>query len=178
MEPIQIRTGVKDIKAGLEHTVVLDTNKRVYAWGSNEYNQINSSNNKIIMTPYMITDYSELIGAGDYQTYYHGTDFELCGIGKNERGMISNNLYSLFYIQKISCGDKHAAAIDLNGQLWVWGDNSKGQLGTILSNGESYTVEPINTGIYADNIYAGENITAIYRRRSGLSIRKCLWREY
>ena len=24
----------------------------------------------------------------------------------------------------------------------------------------SYTVEPINTGIYADNIYAGENITA------------------
>lgn len=160
MEPIQIRTGVKDIKAGLEHTVVLDTNRRVYAWGSNEYNHINSSNNKIIMTPYMITDYSELIGAGDYQTYYHGTDFELCGIGKNEKGMISNNLHSLFYIQKISCGDKHAAAIDLNGQLWVWGDNSKGQLGTILSNGESYTVEPINTGIYADNIYAGENITA------------------
>ena len=129
LEPIQIRTGVKDIKAGLEHTVVLDTNRRVYAWGSNEYNQINSSNNKIIMTPYMITDYSELIGAGDYQTYYHGTDFELCGIGKNERGMISNNLHSLFYIQKISCGDKRAAAIDLNGQLWVWGDNSKGQLG-------------------------------------------------
>lgn len=85
MEPIQIRTGVKDIKAGLEHTVVLDTNRRVYAWGSNEYNHINSSNNKIIMTPYMITDYSELIGAGDYQTYYHGTDFELCGIGKNEK---------------------------------------------------------------------------------------------
>lgn len=100
LEPIQIRTGVKDIKAGLEHTVVLDTNRRVYAWGSNEYNQINSSNNKIIMTPYMITDYSELIGAGDYQTYYHGTDFELCGIGKNERGMISNNLHSLFIYKK------------------------------------------------------------------------------
>ena len=32
-------------------------------------------------------------------------------------------------IKKISAGDSHSLAIDKSGNLWVWGDNSFGQLG-------------------------------------------------
>lgn len=40
-----------------------------------------------------------------------------------------------------AAGKDHNIAIDLNGQVWVWGDNSKGQLG--LGDDIEFVHEPV-----------------------------------
>ena len=41
-------------------------------------------------------------------------------------------------IQKIATGENHCLALDVNGRVWAWGDNTVGQLGNDLDLIEDY----------------------------------------
>ena len=43
--------------------------------------------------------------------------------------------------------------------MYVWGDNSLGQLGVNLQSGGTYSQYPINTGIDVTDVEAGNNMT-------------------
>lgn len=161
--PVQIMDNVADVEVGLEHTVVrMKNNEYIYAWGDNTYNQVNSSDDKVVSTPYLTWNYGQFIDAGDYQTYYHGTDEELAGKGKNDRGELG--YYNPFgygapYVIKVNSSAGHSMAIDSNNNLYVWGDNTLGQLGIKLSDGNEYTDEPIEIRNYIQDADVGGNRT-------------------
>ena len=74
----------------------------------------------------------------------------------------------MWYKYKIECGGEHSAAITKDGILYVWGNNSKNELGynddTDDDDDENYCWEPtiIDTDPYIGkvvNMSLGSNIT-------------------
>ena len=156
---------IKKVSAGLEHAVIENSENgtKIYAFGDNSYGQLgfgtNSSNS---LVPILVTDFSELSEAGDYQTYYSGTDSEIIGCGKNDKGQLGSSVDAegnMICFTKISAGKDHVVGIGINGKMYVWGDNSLGQLGVNLQSGGTYSQYPINTGTDVTDVEAGNNMT-------------------
>lgn len=156
---------IKKVSAGLEHAVIeyRENGTKIYAFGDNSYGQLGSGISAThSLLPILVTDFSELSEAGDYQTYYSGTDSEIIGCGKNDKGQLGSSLDAegnMIGFTKISAGKDHIAGIGMNGKMYVWGDNSLGQLGVNLQGGSTYSQYPIDTGIDATDIEAGNNMT-------------------
>lgn len=62
----------------------------------------------------------------------------LCGCGSNNFGQLGNNnpssqdwhILSKLQFAQVKCGTEFTAAIDMDGYLYTWGKNTRGQLGT------------------------------------------------
>jgi alpha-tubulin suppressor-like RCC1 family protein len=74
-------------------------------------------------------------------------------LGNNRNGQLSNgsaansNLevpHKMVFpdaIIAVSGGDSHTLAVDMNGQVWAWGSNEKGQLGTERKKQENLPIK-------------------------------------
>lgn len=166
--PVRIKAGnVTAIAAGGQHSLYLDSQGNVFAWGDNSRGQLGNGSSQQNGNPGLVTGLENvrLIAAG----YMHnlavnntdghdtvwvwgddthgqlgiGSDLQLKPFRslpvKIDRADGSGVFSPLIY--KISAGYAHSAAItyrlDDDGQLdltrhqlWVWGNNSHGQLGT------------------------------------------------
>ena len=89
------------VSAGYNHSLALDKEGRIWAWGSNS---------------------SQRLGTGTIEDRRssHSTPILVGG---------NNNFLSQETIVDISAGGSHSLALDSKGQLWVWGDNYSKQLG-------------------------------------------------
>lgn len=88
------------ISGGETHTMVLSANKWAWGCGDNDYSQLG-------------------IGSG-YQ--YADQRILVRVYGYNDAGRLQD-------INDVAAGWKHSLALDVNGLVWSWGWNSKGQLG-------------------------------------------------
>lgn len=101
VQPIQIlgMQNVANIAIGLSSTTLLKTDGTVWTWGSNMFGEL---------------------GNGE-------TGF---GIGDQSKDvLIPFQLKELNHITQISSGYSHTLALSSDGTVWVWGENSYGQLG-------------------------------------------------
>ena len=104
-----VNTGLKAIQvdAGGEHSLAVDKEGNVWAWGRNENGQLgNGTSSKYSSAPVRVCDPE------------HPTD-------------ASKGLVAI----KVAAGGAHSLAIDKNGDTWAWGFNSYGQLGNGTSSG-------------------------------------------
>jgi len=92
---------INDIDAGWKHSLALDANGCVWAWGTNYEGQL-----------------------GDNQDKYPHSATPISVHGPNNLGYLDN-------IITISAGrsGKHSLAVDANSFTWAWGRNQEGQLG-------------------------------------------------
>lgn len=60
-----------------------------------------------------------------------------------------------WYTEKIVCGYKHTLALSNKGDLYVWGDNSYGQLGYVDSSIQAST--PTKVKIYFTDVLLNWN---------------------
>lgn len=150
------------VSAGLEHAVI-QASSSAAAFGDNTYGQLGTSTSAAYSTTPVTVGYADISGAGDYQTYYSGTDSEIIGVGKNDLGQIgsywSNTGEIIDYVSKIVTGSNHGAVLTSSGQMYAWGDNSCGQLCTDLSQGTTYTQNPVLVAESVTDIAAGNNMT-------------------
>lgn len=153
---------ISRVSAGLEHAVI-QKGEVVAAFGDNTYGQLGRSVSSAYSTTPVSAGYGEFSGAGDYQTYYIGTDFEIVGIGKNDLGQTgsywSETGEAIFYVKKIVAGSNHGVLLTTDGRMYAWGDNSCGQLCTDLSQGATYTQYPTLVKESVTDIAAGNNMT-------------------
>jgi alpha-tubulin suppressor-like RCC1 family protein len=123
---------IVEISAGEAHSLALDSEGKVYAWGINAYGQLGDGSGS----------------ENNYDDYYYYYDYYY-GINSSVPVVVVDGDISFTSrnIVQISAGEAHSLAIDDNGIGYSWGGNWNGQLGDETNNNSN---EPVQ--IYMDDI--------------------------
>ena len=135
---------VIDIRAGKNHVIALKSNGEVYASGSNLYGELGQDNTKVRRT----NEFTKIeglenvcmIGAGDSHNIALKNDGSIYTWGSNiykELGINTNSSYvvtptkvpNLKDIRYVDGGRGYSLALDKNGNTYVCGQNTTGELG-------------------------------------------------
>lgn len=105
--PAILPTGVIDLWGGAIESIALRSDGTVWAWGWDEYGVLGNGHGPTML---------------DLSTLYDSwVPFQVLG---------HNGVGHLASIQSIAGGERHNAALDFDGKVWMWGWNYFGQLGT------------------------------------------------
>jgi alpha-tubulin suppressor-like RCC1 family protein len=100
---------IAQVACGSHHTLALDTEGRIWSWGSSEYGQQGGSKN--------YEDLGTREGQSKEQHFYYSIPRLLTG-GLNGKRPV-----------KIACGNLHNIALTEDGCMWTWGWGQTGALG-------------------------------------------------
>ena len=146
-------TFVVDIACGKSHSVALTNDGKVYAWGLNTSRQVDGKNsrmrsvpreaavvtsvdNKFVNVRCCSTSTMAVTDKGEVYSWGGNTKGELGRRNCIETiGVHKVGIPTTVVIGKIACGQSHTLALSTRGDLYVWGDNTHGQLG--LGNKDS-----------------------------------------
>lgn len=125
-----IIVNVEQIACGSHHSVCLDSEGRVWSWGSSEYGQQGGAKT--------YEDWGD--GRDKQQNYYYSVPRHVPGFEKP--------------VIKIACGTLHNLAITQEGQVYTWGWGITGALGHgnkrfQLSPSQIYSVSASNLSTYS-----------------------------
>ena len=146
ISPVSVLGAVKtfcEISAGLLHSVAIDKNGRVWAWGDNGFAQIGDNSITQRNTPVSILGAVKTfcqISGGGYHSLAIDKNGRAWAWGFNTTGVLGDNSVAsrqtpvcvcgaIKTFCKISAGNNHSLAIDKNGRAWAWGTNTTGVLG-------------------------------------------------
>lgn len=136
------------ISLGYGHVLILNSTGSFYSWGSNIHGQLGLNDTVNRCQPSGDQDFTHTfcnISAGSNHSLAIDNYGKLWGWGYNIYGQLGDNTYdnkstpvaicNSLYFDKISGGDYHSMAIDINNShAWGWGYNDLGQLGNNISN--------------------------------------------
>jgi alpha-tubulin suppressor-like RCC1 family protein len=179
--PVMIGTSSDwiEVSCGNFHTAAIDSSNRLYTWGKNISGILGQNDLLSRSSPTMVGSDATWahVSCGYLNTAAIKMDGTLWVWGNNFFGQIGNNDYGYFSLPlltqkyekspiqvgvdtdwyQVSCGTNTVAALKNNGmagaELWVWGQNSYGQLGTndtINRSSPVQTVVATQTWSYVD----------------------------
>ncbi|KAL9646320.1 hypothetical protein ABK040_014473 [Willaertia magna] len=181
----------KQVSAGLYHTLALTEAGEVYAFGNNENGQVGTNDTlSIVSTPHRVLYPGALplytgrkiveVCAGPYHSLALSEDGLVYSWGKNDKQQLgrsplwnterlpeeldsyltSSNIPKM---KKLAAGLYHSVALSLSGNVFAWGSNENGQLGTesITGTVEKPTQIQLDSSIVITKIVAGDLFTAI-----------------
>lgn len=166
--------GLKEVACGGHHSVFLLHDGSVYTCGSNSYGQL--GHDKGGSRPELVgsLDAQKIAGVSCGQTYslavneqgqvfaWGSGDGGQLGLGTTEEAVRVPRLIKKLCEHRISqvmCGNQHCIALSKDGQVFVWGGNSSGQLGLGKGEPSSLSPQPLKSlgGIPLAQISAGGN---------------------
>lgn len=163
-DPQKVNIGpVKAISAGEQHSLAVDTQGRVWAWGYNKYGQLGQCSEpatdcpdpiEFSVKPILVSGLSDVIAVaaganhsialtrnGEVWAWGRGTDGQI-GNGQSKHVNPSPVKVSLLSdIMEIAAGDNHTLALKQDRTtIYAWGSNRYGQLG---DGGYDEKLEPV-----------------------------------
>ncbi|MFL0251341.1 immunoglobulin-like domain-containing protein [Clostridium neuense] len=143
---ILIQANIVSISARIWDTEALDSNGHVWSWGMNQYGQLGTGDNTDRNKPTEISIPAQIssITTGDLHSLALDTSGGIWSFGDNSSGqlgtgdnMVRNKPTQILIpglnsskIKAISTGSDFTAVLDDEGNIWSFGNNSDGQLGT------------------------------------------------
>ncbi|KAB1267662.1 RCC1 and BTB domain-containing protein 2 [Camelus dromedarius] len=146
---------VTEVACGSYHSLVLTSDGEVFAWGYNNSGQIGSGStanqpiprrvtgclqNKVVvniacgqMCSMAVVDTGEVFVWG-----YNGNGQLGLGSGGNQPTPCRIAALQGIRVQRVACGYAHTLVLTDEGQVYAWGANSYGQLGTGNKSNQSY----------------------------------------
>ena len=145
---------VTEIAVGANHTVALDEDRRVWAWGANWFGQLGIYDQRDVedtigdqSIPQRVRRIHSVtaIAAGDHHTVAIDRFDRMWAWGSNRDGQLGlgdgtplnrrvlqrmpQRTKVLRNVEEVAAGGHHTVALDEDGQVWTWGSNEYGQLG-------------------------------------------------
>ncbi len=121
---------VQDLKSGLFHTVILSTKGDIFTVGLHSSGQLGRCKSSINGATGTCTPLPARLGSS-FQSY--PTFDRVLYLSYSMRGRVATS---------IAVGSLHTAAIDAVGDLYVWGNNEKGQLGLGIHGSDANQLLP------------------------------------
>lgn len=172
-----VPVGWSRVAGGELFSMALKSNGTLWSWGDNSFGQLGTGSSSSSLTPVQVlgTDFTKF-ACGQSHSLAIKADGSLWAWGKNTNGQLgignTDNLIHSTPAQiglgakwvSVSCGDGYSMAIQANGTLWAWGDNSFGQLGngTIGSTPETLPVQVGSLDNWVD-VECGANFTLVIK---------------
>jgi hypothetical protein len=147
VEDLPVISLYPNIAAGDLHSIALNADGTVWAWGNNNHGQLGNGNLVNASTPVKVSNLTDVIdiAAGDSFSVALKNDGTVWTWGWNEYGMIGNDTTDdvliptqvlgesgigyLTSVVSIACGNHYVLAVKSNGSVWSWGCNDSGKLG-------------------------------------------------
>jgi uncharacterized repeat protein (TIGR02543 family) len=159
------------------HSAALTSNNRLFMWGNNQYGNIDNSqfankltpiditssvSNKSIISVSLGTSHSAALTSDNKVITWGRNNAGQLGIGgtSSERGkkyVVSSSRLNYQNITSISLIGSIYSALSSTGQIFIWGENSQGQLADGTLSNSSYPLEVIHNF----NIFAKDKIISI-----------------
>ena len=143
-QKIEVLTNIEFIECGSLHIFVKNVNNDIYFWGGNNFGQLGIGNSDNQIAPVLFSSLPSesivdikcgwahtliLTSNGDVLSCGHGYYGQL---GKKTIGLFSpffHKIEGLEGIIRIECGYCNSICIDINNNMYVFGNNEYGQLG-------------------------------------------------
>ncbi|HEY4799569.1 MAG TPA: hypothetical protein VII99_10875, partial [Bacteroidia bacterium] len=135
-------SNVLSISAGNYHSLALENDGTVWAWGQNDFGQLGKGDTLSVATPTQVIGLSNIIAisAGSQFSLALKNDGTVWAWGDNTNGQLGDGtkqnkrktpvqVLGLTGITAISAGDYHSMALRNDKSVWTWGANNSGQLG-------------------------------------------------
>ena len=150
------------VAGGLFHSLAIESNGTVWAWGENNFGQLGNGTTTQGATsaPGQVLSLSGVasVAAGDYHSLALTTSGTVWAWGYNASGQLGNGtttsssvpvqVSNLTGAVAVAGGTGHSLALRSDGTVWAWGDNGYGQLGNGTTSSSSVPVQVSNlTGV-------------------------------
>lgn len=155
-EKIESLTNIIKIESGINHSIALDHNGNIYAWGDNSYGQFGNGNNIGSNVPVLVDTINDInnIAVGYNHTIFVKNNDGIYACGNNEYGQLGNGITNNSNLPikisnnsepvSISGGLNHTLEIDNQNNIYVWGSNINQQLGVTENTGAFVPVSVYN----------------------------------
>ncbi len=139
--PTAVIANITAIAAGYFHSLALQSNGTVWAWGANGSGQLGNGSTSASATPVSVSGLIEVVAlaGGNDHTLALKNDGTVWAWGGNALGKLGNSsttassspvpVTGLTDIIAIAAGGTHSVALKNDGTVWTWGGNNAGQLG-------------------------------------------------
>jgi alpha-tubulin suppressor-like RCC1 family protein len=155
------------ISAGDYHTLAIDIDGKLWAWGSNYTGELGDGSLELRSTPVFINGSSWLdISAGLSHSIGLKTNGTIWSWGRNGSGQLGDNsttdtsspiqIGSRSDWTGIAAGANHSTAINSDGTLWSWGSDEYGQLGNGGTNTSLINPTQVDNETNWQKVFAGE----------------------
>lgn len=161
----------KYVSCGMNHTVLIDMNDDVYSFGANYTGQLGLSDkiNRFVPTKIPNVHQIKQVSCGSDCTLLLNMNGEIYSFGINNHGQLGFASDKLLPYERmvltptkipnliakyITCGDYHAAIIDVNNDVYVFGHNDSGQLGIGYNTSDVLVPTKLELKFLPDNVKA------------------------
>ncbi|XP_040855916.1 X-linked retinitis pigmentosa GTPase regulator isoform X2 [Ochotona curzoniae] len=134
------------LSCGDEHTAIVTGNNKLYMFGSNNWGQLGLGSKTTVNKPTCVKalkpEKVKYVACGRNHTLVSTEEGNVYAAGGNNDGQLGlgdteeRNIFHLISyftsqhkIKQLSAGSNTSAALTENGELYMWGDNSEGQIG-------------------------------------------------
>lgn len=143
------RAALSTIACGYDCSYAIREDHSLWGWGKPIFPGVGT-----LKVPTQLMDDVSAISCGSFHFAVLKTDHSLWLYGDNSAGQLGNGkkqeglknreedfVKIMDNVIAVSCGKRHTAAIQSDGSLWVWGQNSSGQVGNSGEGNDSYLNE-------------------------------------
>ncbi|MCM8767581.1 MAG: hypothetical protein NC921_02210 [Candidatus Omnitrophica bacterium] len=175
--PVQVKTGLKylkeiiDIKAGAFHILALKKDGTVWAWGNNEFGQLGDGTYQNRYYPVKVKKLKNIvkISCGAFHSLAIDKNGNLYSWGKNWKGQLGDGTYQnknipvlvkgengegyLKDVIEVSAGRNHTIVLTKDGNVYVFGGNTFGQLGNMILKRINFPIRVYNGKELIKDVY-------------------------